>query len=83
MTEHRTKYATYADAIADGWRRINRNTDTDISGVGAQGESMFGYRFRAPDGQESTTISLGEERNKLGRQGCWVEMFRTVSEVPA
>ena len=77
--EHRTRYATYADAIADGWRRINRRTDIDISGVGPQGETMFGYRFRAPDGQESTTISLTDEPNTLGRNGCCAEMFRTAA----
>lgn len=66
-----TRYATYAEAQADGWRRVNRSTDRDVSDVGS-----FGYHYQAPDGQLSTTISLSEERNKLGRPGCVAEMFR-------
>ena len=75
-TKPRTRYATYAEAQADGWRRVNRSTDRDVSGIGYGGVAMFGYTFESPDGQTSTTIRLTDERNKLGRPGCVVEMFR-------
>lgn len=67
----RTSYATFQEAQADGWRQVNRKTDRDISG-----ENFFGYEYQSPDGQESTTIRLTQERNKIGRLGCFVEMFR-------
>ena len=31
-TRQRTSYATFQEAQADGWRRVNRKTDRDISG---------------------------------------------------
>ena len=71
----RTRYATKRDALADGWRSIS-SSDTDISGLGYGGASMFGYKFRSPDGQTSTTIMLTEDKNKLGRPGAWAEMMR-------
>ena len=67
----RTSYATFQDAQADGWRRVNRRTDRDISGG-----NLFGYEYQSPDGEESTTITLTQERNKIGGLGCCVEMFR-------
>ena len=74
MTSHarqRTSYATFQQALDDGWRRVNRKTDRDISG-----ENFFGYEYQSPDGQSSTTITLTQERNSIGKLGCHVEMFR-------
>lgn len=70
-TSQRTIYATFQDAQADGWRRVNRRTDLDISGG-----NSFGYEYQSPDGQRSTTIMLTQERNKLGTFGCVAQMFR-------
>jgi|688.fasta_scaffold2390226_1 hypothetical protein len=72
----RTRYATFQEAQADGWRRVNRRTDRDVSGG-----NFFGYKYESPDGQESTTIALTQERNKIGRLGCYVEMFRDSAEL--
>jgi hypothetical protein len=68
---HRTNYTTIEEAQADGWRRVNRKTDRDISGG-----NYFGYEYQSPDGQTSTTISLSMERNKIGGLGCCAQMFR-------
>jgi hypothetical protein len=70
-TRQRTSYATFQEAQADGWRRVNRKTDRDISGG-----NFFGYEYQSPDGQYSTTITLTQERNKIGQLGCCVKMFR-------
>lgn len=67
----RTSYATFQEAQADGWRQVNRKTDRDISGG-----NSFGYEYQSPDGQASTTITLTQERNSIGKLGCYVEMFR-------
>jgi hypothetical protein len=75
-TKFRTHYATYGEALADGWRRVDRSTDRDVSGPAPGGGSYFGYEYQAANGQLSHTITLSEERNKLGRKGCFVEMFR-------
>lgn len=66
----RTRYSTFQEAQADGWRRVNRKADRDISGG-----NSFGYQYQS-DGQTSTTIALTNERNTMGRLGCFVEMFR-------
>lgn len=70
-TCQRTSYATFQEAHADGWRRVNRKTDRDISGG-----NFFGYKHQSPDGQKSSTITLTQERNTIGGLGCCVEMFR-------
>jgi hypothetical protein len=70
------RYATLADAEADGWRRVNHSTDRDVSGIGYGGATMFGYAFEAPDGQRSQTVTLSEEKNKVGGPGAFREMFR-------
>jgi hypothetical protein len=57
--------------MADGWRRVNRKTDRDISGG-----SYFGYEYQAPNGQRSTTITLTQAFNNFGTRGCCLEMFR-------
>lgn len=67
----RTSYANFQEAQADGWRRVNRKTDRDISGG-----NYMGYEYEAPNGQVSTTITLTQERNRIGQLGCCVEMFR-------
>lgn len=74
--EHKTRYATIKDAEADGWRRVRHGSDRDVSGIGYGGVTMFGYDFESPSGQRSTTVSLYGEKNKLGRLGCFIEMFR-------
>jgi hypothetical protein len=70
-TRQRTSYTTFQEAQADGWRRVNHKADRDISG----GNSM-GYEYEAPNGQASTTITLTQERNRIGTLGCCVQMFR-------
>jgi hypothetical protein len=70
-TRQRTSYTTFQEAQADGWRRVNRKTDRDVSGG-----TFFGYEYQSPDGQASTTITLTQERNSIGQHGCCVEMFR-------
>lgn len=72
----RTRYATIQEAQADGWRRVNRKADRDISGG-----NFFGYVYKSPDGQTSTTITLTQDRNRLGQLGCCVEMFRDSAEL--
>jgi hypothetical protein len=72
----RTRYATFQEAQADGWRRVNRKTDRDVSG----GNSI-GYEYQSPNGQISTTIILTQERNKIGQLGCCVQMFRDSAEL--
>jgi hypothetical protein len=67
----RTTYATRAEAEADGWRSINRQTDRDVT----EGLAM-GYAFEAPDGQRSTQIIFTKEPNKMGWKGCCAQMFR-------
>lgn len=71
MSTTTRRYATYAEAEADGWRRINHSTDRDVSGL-----NMRGYVYQAPDGTLSETITLTEERNKLGRPGAFAAMIR-------
>ena len=70
-TRQRTSYATLQEAQADGWRRVNRKTDRDISGA-----NYMGYEYQSPEGKASTTITLTQERNRIGQLGCCVEMFR-------
>jgi hypothetical protein len=70
-TRQRTSYATFQEAHADGWRRVNRKTDRDISGG-----NFFGYEYQSPEGQTSTTINLTQEHNNIGTLGCCVEMLR-------
>lgn len=70
-TRQRTVYATFQQAQADGWRRIDHKTDRDISG----GDS-FGYKYESPDGHTSTTIIFTKECNKMEFPGCCVQMFR-------
>ena len=71
----RTSYEFLEDAQADGWRRINRSIDVDVSGG-----NWVGYRFKAPDGQLSTTISITQESNKLSALwGCCLEMINTTT----
>ena len=70
-TTFRTRYATRAEALADGWCSVNRKADRDISGG-----NFFGYKYQSSDGQDSTTIALTHERNAIGTLGCFVEMFR-------
>jgi hypothetical protein len=72
----RTRYATVQEALADGWRRVNHRTDRDASGG-----NYIGYKYQSPDGQETTTIFLTKERNKIGQLGCCVEMFRDSAEL--
>jgi hypothetical protein len=72
----RTSYATLQEAQADGWRRVNHKTDRDVSGG-----NFVGYKYQSPNGQESTTITLTQERNKIGWLGCCVEMFRDSAEL--
>jgi hypothetical protein len=67
----RTRYATLQEAEADGWRRVNRRGDRDVSGG-----NSFGYEYQSPGGQTSATITLTQERNKIGMLGCCVQMFR-------
>lgn len=69
-TRQRIGYTTLQEAQSDGWRRVNRKTDRDISGG-----NFFGYKYQSPDAQVSTTITLTQERNKPGTLGCCVEMF--------
>jgi hypothetical protein len=40
------------------------------------GGNWVGYEFQSPDGKSSTTITLAQERNKIGGLGCCLEMFR-------
>jgi len=68
---NRTSYRTLLEAQADGWRRVNRRMDCDTSGG-----NWVGYEFQSPDGKSSTTITLAQERNKIGGLGCCLEMFR-------
>jgi hypothetical protein len=70
-TNYRTRYATRAEAIADGWRSLNRRTDRDISGG-----NFMGYLYQSPDGQQSTQVWFTEEKNRLGQPGCFAQMFR-------
>lgn len=70
-TPHRTTYATRADAIADGWRSVNCRIDRDVS----EGP-FFGYAFEALDGQRSTQITLTKAKNRMGGEGCAIQMFR-------
>lgn len=70
----KTRYPTYAAAEADGWRRVDRRTDRDVSGPG-----LYGYEYEAPDGQRSEVVYLSEERNKLGQPGAVASMFRTAT----
>jgi hypothetical protein len=70
-TKFRTTYPTRADAEADGWRSVNRQTDRDVSG-----DPFMGYHFEAPDGQQSTQITLTDATNRMGWKGCCVQMFR-------
>ena len=72
----RTCYATLQEAQANGWRRVNRKTDRDVSGG-----NFFGYEYQSPNGQKSTTITLAQERNRIGQLGCCVEMFRDSAEL--
>jgi hypothetical protein len=70
-TTLRTRYNTIVEAEADGWRRVNRKKDRDVSGG-----NYMGYEYQSPDGETSTTIVLSKERNRIGTMGCCVEMFR-------
>jgi len=67
----RTSYATLPEAQADGWRQVNRKNDRDVSGG-----NFVGYKYQSPDGQASTTITLTQERNRIGQLGCCIQMFR-------
>ncbi len=71
----RTRYEFLADAESDGWRRVNRSIDVDVSGG-----NWVGYEFKALDGQFSRTIVLSQESNKLGSMwGYCLQMFRTTT----
>jgi hypothetical protein len=65
------QYATYEEAEADGWRRINRRTDRDVSGVG-----FVGYQYESPEGITSDIITLTQVKNKLGQLGAFAPMIR-------
>jgi hypothetical protein len=71
-TRPRTTYATFLEAQADGWRRVNHATDRDISGLCSA--------YRSPDGQISTAVLLTAERSGLFGLCCCVQMFRTTPE---
>jgi hypothetical protein len=65
------RYRTYEEAEADGWRRINRRTDRDVSGVG-----FVGYHYESPEGVTSDIITLTQVKNKMGRLGAFAPMIR-------
>ena len=66
----RTRYATTAEALADGWRKVNRQ-DKDVSGGNCRG-----YEYQSPDGQYSTMITFSHEKNKMGLTPSGANMFR-------
>jgi len=76
MTERLDRYATKADAIADGWIPAHGVAGArDVSGPNA-----FGYAFEVDvDGvtYHSHTISLTEATNKIGQIGAVAVMFDT------
>lgn len=63
-------FPTRAQAEAAGWRSVNRTRDRDVSDIGS-----FGYEYESPEGHRTTTVSLTEAKNKLGRPGCFAPMF--------
>lgn len=59
------KFATYAEALAAGYRPCGRDYgDKDHSNGGAE---YFGYKYVAADGRESVTVTLTEVKNATGR----------------
>ena len=46
-----TRYATFQDAQADGWRRVNRKADRDISGG-----NFVGYAYQSPTGNTASYL---------------------------
>lgn len=64
------EFKTTADAIRAGYRPVNRKTDRDISGP-----NSFGYDYRDEDSNETVTVWLTEEKNKLGRKGAFRPMY--------
>jgi hypothetical protein len=63
-------FATKEDAIAAGYRPVNRKTAKDTSGP-----NSFGYDFQDSEGNETVTVWLTEEKNKLGQKGCFLPMY--------
>lgn len=70
--QYRTNYRTIKEALADGWRRVNRRTDRDVTEP-----PWIGYDWESADGQIATLVTFSEERNRIGQLGCGVYMFRT------
>lgn len=64
------EFKTKADAIAAGYRSVNRHNDKDISGPGS-----FGYDFQNEQGETSVTVWLTEVKNKGGGIGAFIPMY--------
>lgn len=68
-------FPTIEDALAAGYRKPRRggalHHDRDISGG-----NSFGYAYEEPGtGRRTVTVTLTEERNRLGRPGCFAALF--------
>ncbi len=77
MAGYRTRYATMAEAEADGWTRRGsvRGDVRDTSGP-----NSFGYDYTLfRDGKpvvHTHSVWFADELSKMGRPGCFAEMFR-------
>jgi hypothetical protein len=67
------KFATYADAVAAGYRspiRSGQNRDKDVSGP-----NKFGYVFENEGGDQTVTVWFTNEKNKMGGTSSFAPMF--------
>ena len=64
-------FDTTAQAVAAGYRAPSKAAgDKDVSGP-----NSFGYVFVATDGQQTVTVTLRQEKNKIGSLGAYAAMF--------
>lgn len=71
-------FKTKQDALAAGYRPVNRRTDADISGP-----RQFGYQFRNSAGEETVTVWLSEEPNQIGQPGAFLPLYPPQPAAPA
>ncbi|CAN5860057.1 hypothetical protein BH23ACT8_BH23ACT8_15650 [soil metagenome] len=70
-TTTRPSFPTIADALAAGWRHCLHEDGADDT----SGADSYGYRYRSAQGEESVTVWLTDQPNRMGAPGCFLPMF--------